>query len=212
MLQELLVDRMADGEPLHYNLFLIAAMNPFTKDLVNVVDFTGTKHKGLEYLVRPAPESLNRLMLNFGDFAPWQEKQFLEALIAGLPSDQQRTSMSSFIALVLHCQSFLRCAQLDNIKVSIRDISERALKIFNFLNNTPNVRDLLLNMNAKDFAGPLEDVRWWRAVIISLYISYYLRLPANVSLPPTTQTLVERLDWKHQGTIPRIQTWFHRLT
>jgi hypothetical protein len=104
------MDHTLNGKQLPDNIFWVGAMNPLISIKNNEekrkegekFNFTGVASDTNMYEVRPIPESMDEIVLDFKEFKPDQEESFLNVLL----SIQSRESQS--FAAVLQTQLQLK--------------------------------------------------------------------------------------------------------
>lgn len=181
--KEIFCDGTLDGEVLPPNIFWVAAMNPkrIRSDAAPTatvqLDHTGVKGLQDEFIVRPEPCGMARLQIDFGVLDPEQEERFVLNSVQTNPP----TAGHDFLAeLVCACQRFVRQANINRVRVSLRDII-RVRKLHDFFaSNSPELarRRGLLLLRTSRYVDSFGFDRWM-PFIMSLALSYYLRLPKS---------------------------------
>eukprot|EP01012_Entosiphon_sulcatum_P025672 TRINITY_DN3101_c0_g1_i1.p1 TRINITY_DN3101_c0_g1~~TRINITY_DN3101_c0_g1_i1.p1 ORF type:complete len:3317 (+),score=464.94 TRINITY_DN3101_c0_g1_i1:26-9952(+) len=208
-IKEIFCDNSFDGEALPTNIFWVAAMNPQSTrhsgdgpvqpaqshnsaDL----DFTGVQGSQLEFIVRPAPLSMQHLELDFGQLDHEQEKQFTHELLSRHPPPEGHPLPAS---LVDFAQQFLRDAHLSRIHISLRDVV-RVHKLHRFFTLNGSGRNcgmqFLLASELKNRDGFMR----WMPVLLALALGYYFRLPEKHAKGCTRLAFAEAINRQLQFT------------
>ncbi|KAJ3128355.1 hypothetical protein HK100_009209 [Physocladia obscura] len=186
IVKEVICDKTLDAEPLPENLFIVAAMNPFSYSEVktnsnftgiaiesSLLDSTGTM--SADYIVRKQHESLNARIMQFGTFESIHESDFVrvalgsESVLEKLSKENRET----FAELILEGQKAVKVQKMSRVKVSIRDIN-RAINLMVFFMNRASWR--LLNFDSILKENATNDTLFHRALVMTLSLTYVLRL------------------------------------
>eukprot|EP00727_Mastigamoeba_balamuthi_P001008 m51a1_g10904 hypothetical protein (3154) ;mRNA; f:41450-54937 len=185
ILKEVLVDHRLDGTPLPRNIFWVAALNrnPVEQEASAVIDYGvaqgSTEAPAPVYAgVRPAPPSLELLVVDFKPLSPSQQVQFMTSLLdmrllLGHKVGSTQSQRDTLKELTLLCHEFVRELQLFRVHVSIRDLV-RTVNLYSHL-RSPSLEELLLCAPAHVVArGPefLDDYYHWKALLLAVCLSY----------------------------------------
>lgn len=168
-----------DGKPLHGNVKILAACNPYRKHdstkqrgaglsarkLLNNVE-----HLDKAYTVHPLPEALVEHVQDFGILNVKDERLYIEAMVQRSTANNDPSFTRSFVELIVMSQAFVK-EKCGEASVSLRD-ARRCIDLFLFFR-----RDLDTRPQATPPmpAGRKEK----RAALLSFAHCYYYRLASE---------------------------------
>ncbi|GAM26696.1 hypothetical protein SAMD00019534_098710 [Acytostelium subglobosum LB1] len=172
LIEEIFANGRLDGEDcIPSNIFWVGAMNPQMVTKGNSVDYTGqlSATSSKAFVVHNCPPSMARLQLNYGVFEARHEEPFLEHFSKLRPNISQHwDQLKQFIIIG---QNAIRDAKEDRVHMSIRDLV-RSIDIYRFFMEEPCGERILMCAYPKMD----EDLHHWLAMIVSIALSYYLRV------------------------------------
>ncbi|PKK68874.1 hypothetical protein RhiirC2_867041 [Rhizophagus irregularis] len=176
LLADLIAHRMLDGKPIHPNIRLFAACNPYRlrkKSISNV----GIKAKNIRfeeqsrlvYEVKPLPDQILDYVWDYGRLQPNDEKIYIQIMV----NDQLDTLGKPILSdLLFASQEFIRNVE-ESYSVSLRDV-KRAIKLVKFFHNSLQNRPINQKDNKKSHNNyPNLDIR---SYILALGLCYQSRL------------------------------------
>ncbi|GBC05045.1 hypothetical protein RclHR1_00600008 [Rhizophagus clarus] len=177
LLADLIAHRMLDGKPIHPNIRLFAACNPYRirkKSISNV----GLKPKNvrfeeqsrLVYEVKPLPDQILDYVWDYGRLQPNDEKIYIQIMV----NDQLEGTLGSpmLADLLFVSQEFIRNVE-ESYSVSLRDV-KRAIKLVKFFHNSLQNRPINQKDNKKSHNKHPNIVI--RSYILALGLCYQSRL------------------------------------
>ena len=198
LLTEIFINRSFEGEKLSDNIRLIGACNPYRIrekgklkcGLSHPDDFDINK-KDYVYTVNMLPQSLMYYIFNFGAINKDDEKKYIKRIISKCFANYELELKNVTSDIISFCHEFLR-KRFDPSVVSLREIS-RFSEILKFMIDyyknkieyyrmieTDKYQTESDNKNNEIFKKLIEnrneDIEKLKAIIVSIYICYYIRL------------------------------------
>eukprot|EP00026_Physarum_polycephalum_P000006 Phypoly_transcript_00006.p1 GENE.Phypoly_transcript_00006~~Phypoly_transcript_00006.p1 ORF type:complete len:4090 (+),score=503.30 Phypoly_transcript_00006:465-12734(+) len=209
IIKEVFMDHTMDGQRLPSALVWVGAMNPLrqAQTIPEPLNFTGVYSEAPDFIVRAHPPSMETLLIHISNLSATQEQNYLRVLLDSNAKINEfkelgREEKDSMMKWIIMSQGFVRNAKMRRVSVSIRDIM-RTIQVYIFLRSSrgKKVLDLVTRTNGEQsFAGQMmrqvmnkrkatEDkylalYSHWIALIISIAMSYYFRLPAQQPRDP----------------------------
>lgn len=166
---------LVDGKPLHCNLKIVAACNPYRKhefkrQRAGLSTREMLKSRNLEYLekaytVHPLPEALVENVQDFGILNVKDEQAYIEAIV--LRFTKLKFAPFPFTKLLVMSQAFVR-GKCGEASVSLRD-ARRCVDLFNYFSE---------DLEGRPQSLPTE-CRAKRAALLSFAHCYYYRLASD---------------------------------
>ena len=195
LLAEIFTKRTYFGQKIPKKFVFLAACNPYRPmGEMNKIDYTlihkDQEKRKLVYTVYPLPQNLLNFVLDFGNLTLDEEKKYIQIMVRKMMEkimiDKEKSDTSKIIDIainsILSCQSYIKSTN-DVSAVSLREV-KRFILFFKYfvvyLLNKKNTKDL--NDHSIKFYNSKTNYEIYKyAVILSLYICYYLKLPDNKS-------------------------------
>ena len=195
LLTEILCKKTYLGNKIPKKFVFLAACNPYRamgelNKIDHVLIHKDQEKRKLVYTVYPLPNNILNFVLDFGNLTLEEEKQYIQIMVRKMMEkimiDKEKVNISQIIDLainaILSCQSYIKSTN-DVSAVSLREV-KRFILFFKYF-----VKYLLNKKKAtdtKDEAIVFYTLKtnyeiYKYAVILSLYICYYLRLPDSKS-------------------------------
>ena len=174
----------------------IGACNPYrilnekNKNLEFGLSINNKKEKNLVYTVNPLPHSLLNYVLDFGGLAEKDTKKYIESMIKNHIYNDDNKNKSLFdlaVNLVKQCHFFIK-NNSDSSSVSLRDIKyfnifyKGFIKYYEYLKELSNKQKVGLIAKKAHLNDYLKMDKYSikkNSINLSIYISYYLRLPTK---------------------------------
>ncbi|CAG8481554.1 7050_t:CDS:10 [Ambispora leptoticha] len=126
LLADLIAHRTLSGRPIHHNIRLFAACNPYRfrkKSVTNVgLEKNYQEQSKLVYQVHPLPDQILDYVWDYGVLKPEEEKAYIKIMV------ESRLGMYPvFVDLLCESQKFIRMVE-EPYTVSLRDV-KRAIKL-----------------------------------------------------------------------------------
>ena len=198
LLTEILCKKTYLGNKIPKKFVFLAACNPYrAMGELNKIDHAlihkGQEKRKLVYTVYPLPYNILNFVLDFGNLTLDEEKKYIQIMVRKMMEkimiDKEKVDVSKIINIainaILLCQSYIKNTN-DVSSVSLREV-KRFILFFKYyviyLLHKKNSKD---SIDSKDPAIAYYTLKtnyeiYKYAVILSLYICYYLRLPDNKS-------------------------------
>jgi len=170
------------GEKMPDNVQFIATCNPYRLkksgiEVGLVKNTQDSKTLSLAYTVNPLPHSLMNFVFDFGSLSKEDEILYIETMLRNVINNENLLKISS--ECIRESQEFIRNLE-EASSVSLRE-TKRFVKFFRWFRDNMKQRQAPLNKKdcewhyGKQLKGSYEvEIR---AVVLSLFICYYLRLP-----------------------------------
>ena len=174
----------------------IGACNPYrilnekNKNLEFGLSINNKKEKNLVYTVNPLPHSLLNYVLDFGELTEKDTKKYIESMIKNHIYNDDNKNKSLFdlaVNLVKQCHFFIK-NNSDSSSVSLRDIKyfnifyKGFIKYYEYLKELSNKQKVGLIAKKAHLNDYLKMDKYSikkNSINLSIYISYYLRLPTK---------------------------------
>ena len=174
LLTEIFINRSFQGTKLAKNIKILGACNPYrlrdqTKVRCGLVHPDSINDNRV-YLVKLLPQSLMYYVFNFGSINDKDEEKYIKSIISDNFTKEEGVLKEKTKDLIAECHKFLRENKFDPSEVSLREISRFSLCLKFFQNNYFKKKNEFL---AKSGNPSSEKIK---AIIISVYICYYIRL------------------------------------
>ena len=195
LLTEIICKKTFFGKKIPKKFIFLAACNPYRamgelNKIDHVLIHKGQQKRKLVYTVYPLPHNMLNFVLDFGNLTLDEEKQYIQIMVRKMMEkimiDKEKTDYSKIINIainaILLCQSYIKNTN-DISTVSLREVKRFILFFKYFVEYLLNKKD---TNDPKDHAilfykSKTNNDIYKYAVILSLYICYYLRLPDNES-------------------------------
>ena len=184
MIKSIMCDGMMDGEKLPKNIHFVSAMNPDKEENVNRLQLYHWQQGQIsdkEFIVRPIPISMEMLSMDFGELTTSQVQLFLEVIVES-KSDKILNGHHR-----LHVKEFIRKSQLffmlpehrmQRVHPSIRDLKRTIDLYVWFLCDSEKI--LLCPLPESRMEDCTDEAYFhWQALLMSIAMNYYLRLPES---------------------------------
>ena len=195
LLTEILCKKTYLGNKIPKKFIFLAACNPYrAMGELNKIDHAlihkGQEKRKLVYTVYPLPHNMLNFVLDFGNLTYDEEKQYIQIMVRKMMEkimiDKEKGDSNKIINIaivsILECQSYIKNTN-DVSSVSLREV-KRFVVFFKYfviylLNKKNNTKYKDQSIVFYSLKTNFEIYKY--AVILSLYICYYLRLPDNKS-------------------------------
>ena len=195
LLTEILTKKTYLGNKIPKKFVFLAACNPYrAMGELNKIDHAlihkDQEKRKLVYTVYPLPYNILNFVLDFGNLTLDEEKQYIQIMVRKMMEkimfDKEKVEVPKIIDkainAILLCQSYIKNTN-DVSAVSLREVKRFILFFKYFVIYLFNKRN---STDSKDQAISFYTVKssneiYNYAVILSLYICYYLRLPDSKS-------------------------------
>ncbi|CAG8574000.1 16629_t:CDS:10, partial [Gigaspora margarita] len=177
ILGSLISHRIFNGKPIHPNIRIFAACNPYrlrtkTQSEVGLSAKMYEEKNKLVYQVHPLPDQILDYVWDYGYLKAEDEKKYIDIMV------KTKLGHSLFAELLYASQAFIRNVE-EPFSVSLRDV-KRAIKLFKFFKK--------YNPSTEHIKDPLEI----RPMILALSLCYLFRLHNQ------SQHLFEKIISKEQ--------------
>ncbi|KAF0511754.1 e3 ubiquitin-protein ligase [Gigaspora margarita] len=161
ILGSLISHQIFNGKPIHPNIRIFAACNPYrlrtkTQSDVGLSAKMYEEKNKLVYQVHPLPDQILDYVWDYGYLKADDEKKYIDIMV------KTKLGHSLFAELLYTSQAFIRNVE-EPFSVSLRDV-KRAIKLFKFFKK--------YNPSTKHITDPLEI----RPMILALSLCYLFRL------------------------------------
>ena len=202
LISEIFCNRTYRGNPIPDKYVFIGACNPYrllldqNQNLELGLELKSKKQKNLVYTVNPLPHSLLNYVIDFGELSPEDTKKYIESMIKKTIDDVKLRNLA--VEVVKKCHLFIK-EKGDSSSVSLRDIKYFNIFYKGFIKYFEYLKELAKKQNfgikrkeehLKDFIDIGYDSIKKLSINLSVYISYYLRLPTK----PLREELCKLLD------------------
>jgi hypothetical protein len=179
LLADLISHRMLNGRPIHHNIRLFAACNPYrirtkaaTVAGLKPKDFRFEEKSKLVYQVNPLPDQILDYVWDYGVLKPVEEIKYIEIMVKELLKDLGHQVLSKCL---FYSQEFIRRTE-ESYSVSLRDI-KRAIKLVKFFINSLKDRPpIKKNGKIMKYPLPSDITNNVRAYVLALGLCYQSRL------------------------------------
>eukprot|EP01060_Flectonema_neradi_P020833 TRINITY_DN2832_c5_g1_i4.p1 TRINITY_DN2832_c5_g1~~TRINITY_DN2832_c5_g1_i4.p1 ORF type:complete len:4086 (+),score=767.97 TRINITY_DN2832_c5_g1_i4:3344-15601(+) len=195
LITEAIVSRTLNGEPIHENIRILSACNPYRKRFQTSYATPGLSYTAptrsdvvrselddLVYRVHPIPLRLQEYIFDFGSLSPDIEAKYIHEMVAKTIPDQNTVKVVTELLIV--SQNFIREVEGDPSVVSLRDL-RKALQLAKWFKK----------FGAKAVAG--RDA-WSAPTILAIAHVFYFRLSSSEDrerlLSKLSLSLRERAD------------------
>ncbi len=181
LLADLISHRILNGKPIHPNIRLFSACNPYrlrTKTqseagLTNKVKKYEEQNK-LVYQVKPLPDQILDYVWDYGILKPNDEYKYIQIMVA---KELKKEVQLVFAELLYTSQKFIRIVE-EPYSVSLRDV-KRAITLVKFFNHSLENRPKLHHKSSRrhqPYPPPGNPSNLIRSCILSLSLCYHSRL------------------------------------
>ncbi|CAB4494066.1 unnamed protein product [Rhizophagus irregularis] len=176
LLADLISHRMFNGKPIHPNIRLFAACNPYRlrakaqseAGLTNrVKKFEERSH--LVYQVKPLPDQILDYVWDYGILKPDDEYRYIQIMVE---KELKTLAHPVFAELLFASQEFIRKVE-ERYSVSLRDV-KRAIKLVKFFNNS--LQDRPVWKKEHTYPPPGNPTIRIRSYVLALSLCYHFRL------------------------------------
>ena len=199
-IKEIMIDHTVNGKriDLDYGLRFIATCNPYKKHSDEVIrrfeesslGYFGHSHdqdhhltgvetismRDLVYRVQPLPESLLRIVFDFGTLSVESEKKYIEKIIKKKFLKEQDRDIDAFVSAIAKAQNYLK--DKEHVITNLRDI-RRVLIVFDWFRS---IIDHIINN---------LDNKIYDSLILSLLFCYYTSILNMDNKKHFRQTIAE---------------------
>ena len=192
LISEIFCNRTYRGNPIPKRYIFIGACNPYrllsekSKNLELGLEHKKLKHKkNLVYTVNPLPHSLLNYIMDFGELSQKDTEKYIESMIKNEIDDFELLTVA--MKSVKLCHLFIK-ENSDVSSVSLRDIKYfnifyrgfiLYLQYLQLLSKKHNYGMERKNRHLEDYKDMNMVGIKKRSINLSIYISYYLRLPTK---------------------------------
>ena len=212
LISEIFCNHTYRGKAIPERYIFIGACNPYRilSENSRNLEFGLNKNKkkrNLVYTVNPLPHSLLNYVIDFGELTPKDTEKYIQSMLYKELRDIDAKLLLKAVKAVTECQLFIK-EKGDTSNVSLREIKyfvtfyQSFIKYYKFLKELSkkiNDKKQLIQCNnsmrthLKEIS-PIPDKSFKEnSINLSLYISYYLRLP----IKELRKELCERLNKEH---------------
>ncbi|GBC08609.1 hypothetical protein RclHR1_08250006 [Rhizophagus clarus] len=180
LLADLIAHRMLNGNPIHHNIRLFAACNPYrirakaatTAGLLKPKDLRFEEKSKLVYQVNPLPDQILDYVWDYGILKPVEEIKYIEIMVKESLKDLGHKVLSECL---FHSQEFIRRTE-ESYSVSLRDV-KRAIKLVKFFINSLKDRPpIKKNGEITKYPIPSDISNNVRSYVLALGLCYQSRL------------------------------------
>ncbi|RGB27321.1 hypothetical protein C1646_769275 [Rhizophagus diaphanus] len=180
LLADLIAHRMLNGKPIHHNIRLFAACNPYrirTKTateagLLKPKESRFQEKSKLVYQVNPLPDQILDYVWDYGILKPVEEIKYIEIMVKELLKDLGHKALLECLFI---SQDFIRRTE-ESYSVSLRDV-KRAIKLVKFFINTLKDRPPIKKYGKIiKYPLPSDITNNVRSYILALGLCYQSRL------------------------------------
>ncbi|PKY48629.1 hypothetical protein RhiirA4_525636 [Rhizophagus irregularis] len=176
LLADLISHRMFNGKPIHPNIRLFAACNPYRlrakaqseAGLTNRVKKFEEQSK-LVYQVKPLPDQILDYVWDYGILKPDDEYRYIQIMVE---KELKTLARPVFAELLFASQEFIRKVE-ERYSVSLRDV-KRAIKLVKFFNNS--LQDRPVWRKEHTYPPPGNPTIRTRSYVLALSLCYHFRL------------------------------------
>ncbi|RIA83496.1 hypothetical protein C1645_880465, partial [Glomus cerebriforme] len=165
LLANLIAHRMLDGKPIHHNIRLFAACNPY-RIQPKVLRFE--EKSKLVYQVNPLPDQILDYVWDYGILKPMEERKYIEIMVNEQLNNLGHQVLSECLFM---SQDFIRKTE-ETYSVSLRDV-KRAIKLVKFFINSLKDRPPIKTKVYPGFSDITINIR---SYILALGLCYQSRL------------------------------------
>ncbi|CAG8535691.1 30956_t:CDS:10, partial [Gigaspora margarita] len=180
LLADLIAHRTLSGRPIHWNIRLFAACNPYRlrkKSASSVgLEKNYQEQSQLVYQVHPLPNQILDYVWDYGILKPEDEKEYIKIMV-----ESQIGSYPLFVDLLCESQEFIRSVE-EPYTVSLRDV-KRAIKLAKWFQKSlkerpPAMRTNSISLLLKHWSYPPKDNKKLMrcSFVLSLGLCYQSRL------------------------------------
>ena len=202
LISEIFCNRTMRGKKIdddkYQRYVFIGACNPYrilsekSKKLEIGLKINNKRKKDLVYTVNPLPHSLLNYVIDFGELTKEDTKSYIESMIKNYINDDNNIEENSrLVKLAVNtvklCHFFIK-NNSDSSSVSLRDIKhfnifyKGFIKYFEYLKDLSrkqNIGIITKNPHLNEFSEMNSYTIKKNSINLSIYISYYLRLPTK---------------------------------
>jgi hypothetical protein len=180
LLADIIAHRMLYGRPIHHNIRLFAACNPYrirtkaatTVGLLKPKDLRFEERSKLVYQVKPLPDLILDYVWDYGVLKPVEEAKYIEIMVKELLKDLGHKVLSECL---FFSQEFIRATE-ESYSVSLRDV-KRAIKLVKFFINSLKDRPpIKKHEKIIKYPLPSDITNNVRAYVLALGLCYQSRL------------------------------------
>ena len=206
LISEIFCNRSYRGKQLPDRYILIGACNPYrilsdeNKKLELGLNLDNKKQKNLVYTVNPLPHSLLNYVIDFGELSKKDTKLYISSMIKKVIDDDTLRNIA--VVIVGKCHFFIQ-EKSDISSVSLRDIKyfnifyQGFIRYYEYLIKLSKIKEYGISTkdkHLKDFQEKNYFSLKKDAINLSVYISYYLRLPTKALREELSKILDELQD------------------
>ncbi|GBC14823.1 hypothetical protein GLOIN_2v1781959 [Rhizophagus irregularis DAOM 181602=DAOM 197198] len=176
LLADLISHRMLKGKPIHPNIRLFSACNPYRNHtriqseagLTNKVK-RYEEHSNLVYQVKPLPDQIMDYVWDYGVLRPKDELKYIEIMVE---KELKKLGHPVFAELLFVSQKFIRKVE-EPYSVSLRDV-KRAITLVKFFYNSIENRPVY--KKGHKYPPPGNPTITTRSYVLALSLCYHSRL------------------------------------
>ena len=208
LISEIVCNRTYRGKHIPKRFMFICACNPYrilsdkNKKIELGLNLKNKKQKNLVYTVNPLPHSLLNYVIDFGELSKEDTKKYIRSMIAKVIDNPELLNLA--VETVQKCHMYIK-EKSDSSSVSLRDIKyfnifyQGFLKYFEYLKILSKKQNLGI-LKRDNYLDQYNDMGEYskkrRSINLSIYISYFLRLPTKSLREELVKILDELKDIK----------------
>ena len=190
LLSEIFCNHTYRGKTIPDRYIFIGACNPYrilsdkSKNLEFGLYLKNKKRKNLVYTVNPLPHSLLNYVIDFGELTKKDTELYIESILKEV-IEYKDNLLRLAVNLVTKSHLFIKDNN-DVSSVSLRDIKYFIIFYNGFIEYFKYLRKLAIEENINRISNKMNDYKDMsdyaikeQSIILSIYISYYLRLPTK---------------------------------
>ena len=190
LLSEIFCNHTYRGKPIPDRYIFIGACNPYrilsdkSKNLEFGLYLKNKKRKNLVYTVNPLPHSLLNYVIDFGELTEKDTELYIESMLKEVIECKDNL-LRLAVSLVTKSHLFIKNNN-DVSSVSLRDIKYFIIFYKGFIDYFKYLRKLAIEESINKMSNKMKDYKDMsdyaikeQSIILSIYISYYLRLPTK---------------------------------
>ncbi|GES94812.1 hypothetical protein GLOIN_2v1481157 [Rhizophagus clarus] len=176
LLAELISHRMFNGKPIHPNIRLFSACNPYRIRIRTQSEAGLTikvkryeEQSNLVYQVKPLPDQILDYVWDYGVLRPKDELKYIEIMVE---KELKKLGHRVFVELLFASQKFIRKVE-EPYSVSLRDV-KRAITLVKFFYNSLENRPVY--KKGHKYPPPGNPTTTTRSYVLALSLCYHSRL------------------------------------
>ena len=196
LISEIFCNHSYRGKHIPDKYIFIGACNPYrilsdnTKNMEFGLYLKNKKRKNLVYTVNPLPHSLLNYVIDFGELTQKDTELYINSILKEvIKSNNYRNDLLNFAVNLVKESHLFSKKNNDVSSVSLRDIKYFIIFYKGFIDYFSFLKSLAIKQNLKnpknmnnvmlEYKDMTEEIIKKRSINLSVYISYYLRLPTK---------------------------------